>query len=89
MSNEELKKNICEEKLSDLIKKSFWLNNVECETDDECPECVCCSKYVWCDNVGRFKNNGIEYGNERRLLCRDCFVKKNEELSKKYCKNKI
>jgi len=72
------------ETFSDLIKKSFWLNNIACEIDDTVPQCVSCNKYVWCDRYREFNDNGIEYGNERRLLCRNCFVNKNEELSQKY-----
>lgn len=70
--------------LKELFKKSFWLNNVEEETDDEVGECVSCDKYVWSDRQGNYKNNGIEYNSRRLLLCFDCFIEKNEELSQKY-----
>ena len=33
---------------------------------------------------GTFKNNAIEYNNRRLLLCWDCFIDKNQELSNKY-----
>ena len=72
--------------LKELLKKSFWLNNIEEEDDDELSQCVSCNKYVWCDRQGNFKNNGIEYNNMRLLLCIDCFITKNEELSKIYSK---
>jgi hypothetical protein len=31
-----------------------------------------------------FKNNDVTYHNDRRLLCFDCFINKNDELKKKY-----
>jgi len=65
-------------------KSSLWLENVEEETEDEVGECVSCNKYVWCDKEGNFKNNAIDYCNRRLLLCFDCFIDKNEELSKIY-----
>ena len=70
--------------LKELFKKSFWLKNIECEEEDEINECVSCNKYVWCDREGNFKNNGVVYENIRKLLCYDCFIDKNEDLSKKY-----
>jgi len=66
------------------MKNSFWLENVPCEEDGELGECVLCNTYVWCDRQGEFKNNGITYNNDRRLLCFNCFIDKNEELKKKY-----
>ena len=80
-------------KLRELFKKSHWLENVSCEEDGELGECVSCNTYVWSDRQGDFKNNGIIYPfskdeeiniNNRRLLCFNCFIDKNEELSKKY-----
>jgi len=70
--------------LKELFKKSFWLDNVEEEIDGELGQCVSCNKYVWSDRQGNFKNNGIEYNSKRLLLCFDCFIDKNEDLSKKY-----
>ena len=71
-------------KLGELMKNSFWLENVPCEEDGELGECVLCNTYVWCDRQGEFKNNGITYHNDRRLLCINCFIDKNEELKKKF-----
>ena len=72
------------EKIGELMKKSPWLENVPSEEDGELGECVSCNTYMWCDRQGSFKNNGIEYYHERRLLCFDCFINKNDELKKKY-----
>jgi predicted GIY-YIG superfamily endonuclease len=82
----EEKKNFDErrKKFGELMKNSFWLENVPCEEDGVLGECVLCNTYVWCDRQGEFKNNGITYHNIRRLLCFDCFINKNEELKKKY-----
>ena len=78
------KKNFDErrKKLEELMKKSSWLQNVPCE-EDGC-ECVSCNKYVCCDREGNFINNAVTYFDDRRLLCFDCFIDKNEELNKKY-----
>ena len=65
------------------MKKSTWLKNIPCE-EDEVGECVFCNKYVWCNKQGEFKDNGIEYSHERRLLCKSCFINNNEELKEKY-----
>ena len=70
--------------LGKLIKNSFWLENVPCEEDGEAGQCVSCNTYVWCDRQCEFKNNGIIYHDDRRLLCINCFIDKNEELKKKY-----
>ena len=70
--------------LSILMKKSPWLENIPCEEDGVLGECVLCNKYVCCDSQGNFKNNAVTYRNDRRLLCFDCFLDKNEELKKKY-----
>lgn len=89
------KKNFDErrKKFGELIKNSLWLKNVPCEEEEIGGQCVLCNTYVWCDRQGEFKNNGIIYpfsNNEeinidyRRLLCRSCFIDKNEELRKKY-----
>ena len=71
-------------KLGELMKNSPWLENVPREEDGELGECVLCNTYVWCDRHGEFKNNGITYHNDRRLLCINCFIDKNEELKKKF-----
>ena len=70
--------------LKELFRKSFWLDNVEEDIEGEAGLCVSCNKYVWSDRQGRYKNNGIEYNSKQLLLCFDCFIDKNEELSKKY-----
>ena len=71
-------------KLRELFKQSDWLKYVPCEEDGVLGECVSCKTYVWSDRQGEFKNNGITYCNDRRLLCFNCFIDKNEELNKKY-----
>lgn len=73
-----------------LINNSEWLINIPIDNDYECGSCVSCDNYVWCDNKGEFKDNGIQYPynkdetKNRRLLCKNCFIENNEELSKKY-----
>ena len=64
--------------LKELFKKSHWLKNIpEC---DNIEPVVCiggCNKgYIY---------NKISYSHKERNLCYDCFIDKNEELSKKYC----
>ena len=80
----EYKKKVDERRknISELMKKSSWLENVP--RQEEGSECVSCNKYVCYDREGNFKNNGLTYHNDRRLLCFDCFIDKNEELKKKY-----
>ena len=68
----------------ELMKKSDWLRNIPCEEDGELGECILCNTYVWTNKHGEFKNNGMLYCNERRLLCKNCFLNKNEELKKNY-----
>ena len=63
--------------LKELFKKSYWLKNVpECDNDE--PD-VCiggCSKgYCY---------SKITYSYKERSLCYDCFIDKNDELSKKF-----
>jgi hypothetical protein len=80
----------------DLIKKSSWLENIETdynyvENEDlsilnSSMHCVNCDGYVWMYNDGRYRDNGIEYLGHRLLLCKNCFVNYNNELSKKYTK---
>jgi hypothetical protein len=73
-----------------LIRKSNWLHYVSCEEDDEVGHCVSCEKYVWCDSQGNFKKNGVLFGDNtdeidnKRLLCINCFIDKNEELKKMF-----
>jgi len=67
-----------------LIKNSSWLKNIPGEDDDTVPQCVYCDIYVWCDSQGIFKDNGINYNNERKLLCKQCFKNNNEDLKKRY-----
>jgi len=73
-----------------LITKSNWLQYVSCEEEGEVGQCVSCEKYVWCDSQGNFRNNGVLFGDNtdendnRRLLCINCFIHKNEELKKKF-----
>lgn len=83
------------ELFKDLIKKSSWIANIPCEVDDEVGECVNCDCYVWCDRTGNYNPNGIIYPfsndavldlDNRRLLCKNCFVDYNDELSKTYTK---
>jgi hypothetical protein len=66
-------------KTKELMKNSFWLRNVPicnydadaCENEDECSECCRVHNLItWSDNKIR--------------LCYDCFVERNDELSKKY-----
>ena len=71
-------------KYKELINKSLWLQYLPCEQEGEIGGCVLCKKQLWCDSQGNFKNNGINYYNERILLCYDCFINNNESLKKKY-----
>ena len=65
------------EKFKILFKKSFWLKNIpECDNID--PE-VCIGE---CNKGYVYKK--ISYSYKERNLCYDCFIDKNEELSKKY-----
>lgn len=77
----------------DLMKKSIWLENIPYEEEGIVPQCIYCDCYVWCDRTGEWNPNGILYPilndqvlNNRRLLCKKCFVNHNTELSKKYTK---
>lgn len=56
--------------LKELLKKSSWLEKVE--IGDSCIEC------------GSTTKTKISYSNRIRNLCFDCFIDKNEELSKRY-----
>lgn len=65
------------ETLKELFKKSFWLNNVEINDENYPYQCI--------GGCGRTsKSKKLSYKNEKRNLCFDCFIEKNEELSKKY-----
>ena len=77
----------------DLIQISPWLENIPREEEDEAGSCVNCDTYVWCDRNGNYKPNGIIYPfthdeeiniDNRRLICKNCFVNYNDILSKKY-----
>ena len=61
----------------ELLKKSSWLKYIQ-ECDDTEPE-VC----IGCCNKG-YSYKKISYSYKERNLCYDCFIDKNEELSKKY-----
>ena len=61
--------------ISMLMKKSSWLENVEVSHDNN--ECV--------GGCGKINLNAkLTYKNEKRNLCFDCLINKNEEISKKY-----
>jgi len=60
--------------ISDLVNKSYWLKN-------------CMGLYEFCiGGCGKQydENNTIRYSRKAVNLCFDCFVTKNDELSKKY-----
>lgn len=57
--------------LSELFKKSPWLRNVETDRN-KCMLCNSTSKKL------------ISYAYIKRALCFNCFIDKNDELSKKY-----
>ena len=63
--------------LKELFKKSFWLNNVEINDEKYPNQCI-----GGCSRTS--KSIKLSYNNETRNLCFDCFIEKNEELSKKY-----
>jgi predicted GIY-YIG superfamily endonuclease len=65
------------EKLKSLFKKSFWLKNVEINDDTYPKQCV-----GGCYRTS--KSIKMSYFDVKRNLCYDCFIDKNEELSKKY-----
>lgn len=67
--------------LKELFKKSFWLNNIPLYDVDEPEVCV-----GGCNNGYHYSK--ISYYYKERNLCYDCFINKNEELSKKF-DNKI
>ena len=63
--------------LKELFKTSFWLKNIP-ECDNTEPD-VC----IGGCNKG-YGYNKISYSYKERNLCYDCFIDKNEELTKKY-----
>lgn len=67
--------------LKQLFRHSFWLENVEANDENYPNQCV--------GNCHRTsKSIKLTYKNIRRNLCYDCFINKNEDLSKKYTKAK-
>jgi hypothetical protein len=63
--------------LKELFKKSYWLKNVEVNDETYPHECIgCCGRTS--------KSIKLTYFDEKRNLCFDCFIDKNEELAKKY-----
>ena len=63
--------------LKELLKKSYWLDNVEINDENNLIQCI-----GDCDRTS--KDIKLSYNYEKRNLCFDCFIEKNEELSKKY-----
>ncbi len=61
--------------LKELFKKSNWLENVEINGNDK----VCVGG---CGKINQ--NVKLTYENEKRNLCFDCFINKNDEISQKY-----
>lgn len=63
--------------LKELFKKSYWLKNVEVNDETYPHQCI--------GGCGRTsKSIKLTYFDEKRNLCFDCFIDKNEELAKKY-----
>jgi hypothetical protein len=65
-------------KINDLVNKSHWLRN------------LVGGMYEYCvGNCGKQYdgNNTIRYSRKSINLCFDCFINKNDELSKKYTSN--
>ncbi len=63
--------------LKELFKKSYWLKNVEINDENYPHQCI--------GNCGRTsKSIKLTYLDEKRNLCFDCFIDKNEELTQKY-----
>ncbi len=71
---EENKRN---QKISELFKKSKWLKNVEINDENYSNQCI-----GGCNRTS--KSIKLTYDNQKRNLCYDCLIDKNEELSKKY-----
>jgi predicted GIY-YIG superfamily endonuclease len=64
--------------LKTLFKKSFWLKDVELYNESKSYN-NCIGGCNWAT-----RTNTITFNGQRRNLCYDCFINKNEELSKKY-----
>ena len=63
--------------LKELFKKSYWLKNIEVNDVNYPNQCV-----GGCNRTT--ESIKLTYNNEKRNLCFDCFINKNEELSNKY-----
>lgn len=63
--------------LKELYKKSKWLDNVEINDINKPKECI-----GGCKRTS--ESIKLSYNNEKRNLCFDCFIRKNDEISKKY-----
>jgi hypothetical protein len=64
-------------KFKELYKKSFWLKNVEINDKNYPNLCI-----GGCNRTS--ESIKLTYLNEKRNLCFDCFIQKNEELKNKY-----
>lgn len=64
-------------RLKELFKKSFWLKNIEINDRNYPKQCV-----GGCNRIS--ESIKLTYSNEKRNLCFDCFIEKNEELKNKY-----
>ncbi len=63
--------------LKELFKKSYWLKNIEVNDETYPQRCI--------GGCGRTsKSIKLDYFDEKRNLCFDCFIDKNEDLKKKY-----
>lgn len=67
-------------RITDLVQKSYWLKHLVGKHYDFCVGC-CGKEYD--------ENNTIRYSRNAINLCFDCFINKNNELSKKYNINHI
>lgn len=63
--------------LKELFKKSYWLKNIPECNNTELDFCI-----GGCNKGDGY--NKISYRYKERNLCYDCFIDKNEELTKKY-----
>ena len=63
--------------LKELFKKSYWLKNIPECNNTELDFCI-----GGCNKGDGY--NKISYRYKERNLCYDCFINKNEELTKKY-----
>lgn len=65
-----------EKRCKELFKKSYWLKNVEVNDETYPHQCI--------GGCGRTsKSIKLTYFDEKRNLCFDCFIDKNDELAKK------